>query len=76
MNKIKKLETDLFKHWEKNLKKDEVEFPSGNSLLKLLCLFDNYPNKISQEKMVNWFQKNTSVKYSMLMVNSINIVHY
>jgi len=65
VNKIKKLEKNLLEHWKKNLKEYDVEFPSGNNLLKLLCLFDNYPNKISQDQRVNWFQKNTSSKYDL-----------
>ena len=65
MSKIDNLKKTLFNHWKNNLKKFGVEFPSGRNLLKLLCLFDYYPKKVSQNDIVKWFQDNTDKKYDL-----------
>jgi hypothetical protein len=65
VNKIKKLEADLFEHWKKNLQKYEVRFPTGKILLKLICLFEKFPEKVNQDEISEWFKKNTNSKYDL-----------
>lgn len=62
--KLIELESQLRKHWEKNLKKHGVKYPSGKKLIQLICLYDSFSKPISQEKITDWHIKNNVGDYN------------
>ncbi|MDG1847326.1 MAG: hypothetical protein P8J35_01680 [Candidatus Marinimicrobia bacterium] len=58
MNKnLRNLESQLKRHWEKNLKTYGVIYPTEKKLYQLLCLFESLSKPVSQEKITNWHIK-------------------
>ena len=58
------LKDQLKKQWEKNLKKHGVKFPAeGQRLNGIICLFENLNKPLSQDDMLDWFEKNDLPTY-------------
>ena len=52
------LRARLVGEWNNHLKLYDVKFPkSDNRLYQLLCLYEFYPNPVSQQKMSEWISK-------------------
>ena len=65
MNKnLRDLESQLRKHWQKNLKIHGVEFPTGKKLLQLICLYDSFSKPVSQSQITDWHIKNNAGDYN------------
>jgi hypothetical protein len=61
---LKDLKVQLKSYWEKNLNQYGVKFPrEGQRLNCILCLFENLNKPISQNEMLDWFEKNKLPKY-------------
>jgi len=63
-NHFNKLEVELKKHWEKNLKKSGVIYPSNKKLVQLICLYDFFGKPVSQTKMTDWHIENNLGDYN------------
>ena len=60
----KSLKDQLKKQWEKNLKKHGVKFPAeGQRLNGIICLFENLNKPLSQDDILDWFEKNDLPTY-------------
>ena len=58
------LKHNLKKDWEKYLKQHGVKFPQdGQRLNGILCLYENLGIPLSQDEMIEWFQKRNLPEY-------------
>ncbi len=63
-NNLENLKAQLKKKWEKNLKRHSVKFPrEGQRLNCIVCLFENLNKPLSQNEIIEWFEKNNLPKY-------------
>ena len=55
MNRVDKLEDELFVNWQNSLEKVGVSWPSGAARrLALLALFDNFNQPVTQDAIAEW----------------------
>jgi hypothetical protein len=62
---IKELGNELTKIWSDGLKSLGVKLPTGKNFNKLLCLFDHYPYKVSQEEISDWHRRHRLPEYDL-----------